>query len=228
MALASFTASRRWNGSNSWDEMSDLQQNAVMIQPRSQARIMIIGHSFITRLSQFLDKNEGRFHNYHLEYDQVNVKHLGKGGKTVTYARYMDLSEVSQYKPHIVYIELGSNDLSKKNGQPEVIASELHEFANDLLGIGVIQVIIGQVLHRKGRGIPHRLGSYNLRVTTFNNICKALFDSSISPGCYFWQHISLYKKEHTIQRDGVHLTDIGQKRLFRSIRGALLRSLTRV
>jgi lysophospholipase L1-like esterase len=244
MALAAFTKVRKWNGRNDWGEMSHQDRQNVLARPSRPAKILILGHSFIERLEKYLCKQDGCFNNFNLEFSNAIVEMLGTGGRTVKKTRYNDLKRVEQSRPDIVYIELGTNDLCRKYNSPHKIASELHELANDILGLGVSQVIIGQVISRNGRGIPAAVPSINEKITVFNQVCAALFDSSISPGCYFWVHMGLWRSQKALIEDdegfgegeladtrlddGVHLSDLGSARLYRSIRGALIQAMRRI
>lgn len=241
MALAPFMTDRRWNGENTWEEMDPAEQQRVLSRPSRPAVIMVMGHSFIDRLNKYIVRRKGGFNNLNLEFTNAVVHIHGVGGRTVQKCRYLDLAVVAQIKPDIIYLELGTNELCRVNNTPEKVAVELHDLANDLLGLGVSQIVAGQVIQRAGRAIPRAVPDINHRIKTFNEMCGALFDRSVSPGCTFWSHMGLWRstkkaedgqKETTLANtrlgDGVHLSDQGTHRLYKSIRGAVIQAIDRI
>ena len=76
-------------------------------------KIVILGHSFVSRLKQDLE------HDFHprasLDFGLVgsaNIFFQGIGGRTVRKLRTFDLERVRRLKPSIIILEIGTNDLS--------------------------------------------------------------------------------------------------------------------
>ena len=75
--------------------------------------ILIFGHSFVRRLKDDLaarfDARAAR--NFHLP-ESGRVSLYGTGGRTVEKLNKYNLSLLVKYKPDIVILEIGTNDLS--------------------------------------------------------------------------------------------------------------------
>ena len=74
--------------------------------------ILILGHSFVRRLR---DDLAARFDaraapNFHLP-ESGHVSLFGTGGRTVEKLNKYDLSSLHKYRPDIVILEIGTNDL---------------------------------------------------------------------------------------------------------------------
>ena len=132
-------------------KMPDTRPVLRQIKP---AQVLVFGHSFVKRLNRSLIKNRGSYHNLGLNYEFAEVHWLGVGGLSVKNARAEQLIVVEHIRPDVVYVELGTVDLSDDELGPEEVASALHELALDMLALDVKRVIIGQVLFRSGKGIP--------------------------------------------------------------------------
>ena len=85
-----------------------VQEEELWVYPTPQ--VVILGHSFIRRLHEYLVFYGGFFFNMGLDYSQANVHMLYRGGMTVKEARFEYLHAIMAHEPDIVYIELGTND----------------------------------------------------------------------------------------------------------------------
>jgi hypothetical protein len=92
----------------------------------SARTILLLGHSFVRRLAHF-DLRAAP--NFHLP-ESGNVSLLGTGGRTVDKVLKYDLSWVKKYKPDIVILEMGTNDLLGHT--PEVVGSKLDDLVHVL------------------------------------------------------------------------------------------------
>ena len=142
--------------------------------------VLVFGHSFIWRLERFAIERFGMYHNLELEYDVARIFFFGLGGMTVDEARYEQLGIVLYYRPVLVYIELGSNDLCDSYYKPETVGSELHNLVNDMLHLGVSEVIVGEVIYRNPRGIPKQINNYNDRVNQLNDYINVVINSEFT------------------------------------------------
>jgi hypothetical protein len=186
-------------------------------------RVLIMGHSFVKWLERYVRRDMGMFHNFNFEYNVSEVFMYGVGGRKAKECRYHDLKIVEEVKPRIVFIEMGSNDLCDPDAKPEVIASDILDLCQDILKLGVSKVVVGQIVERCGQGIPRSVPNYNFKVAIVNQVLEALLDTD---GCRFWKHFGFYRAEEINREyDGVHLSERANKKLFRSIRGALLQEI---
>ena len=190
------------------------------------AQVLVFGHSFVRRLNRDLNKNKGSYHNLGLNYDFAEVHWLGIGGLGVKDARAEQLIVVEHLRPDVVYVELGTVDLSDLELGAEEVGSLLHELALDMLALGVKRVIIGQILFRDGKGIPHDNPYFNQRVLLANQYLEAVLHPCNTLGTRFWKHKGLWQSQYpTLVKDGVHLNKLGTNRLYRSIRGAVIQEI---
>jgi len=75
-------------------------------------RVLVLGDSFIRRLHEFVLGAPQHFSvDFHLAHFAV-IKWYGIGGHTVTKTVQNDLDMIKSFKPDIVLIQLGSNDLT--------------------------------------------------------------------------------------------------------------------
>jgi len=66
-------------------------------------RILILGHSFIRRLKEFITKNDPEY-DLALRISGVTVCWHGVGGRTVAKLRALDLAVVSEFNLDIVFL----------------------------------------------------------------------------------------------------------------------------
>lgn len=76
----------------------------------SEPPVLILGHTFICRLNSFIKNSTHLDHHFLLHKDTHN-KWRGEGGQTVEKTIRYDLHVVQSFAPHIVILQLGTNDL---------------------------------------------------------------------------------------------------------------------
>ena len=115
----------------------------------SVPNILILGHSFVRRRFD----SRALIHVHLPESGHVSL--YDTGGRPVDKIHAYDLSLVLKYKPDIVILELGTNDLSTL--RPEVVGSKIDDLAQVLRDQYKVRVVgVCQVVNRN---IPHtRLG----------------------------------------------------------------------
>ena len=87
-------------------------------------RVLILGHSFVRRLREFLASHVSLNTNFLITED-CEIKWHGTGGRTVSKARAFDLGIMESFRPDIVILQLGSNDLV--HGDPLSVASAIED-----------------------------------------------------------------------------------------------------
>ena len=90
----------------------------------SPPRALMLGHSFVRRLSSFLSHSNIYSHNLGLQ-EAAEIALFVVGGRTITKVKKFDFGFVRVWKPDIVILELGTNNLTKFS--PESVGSSLEE-----------------------------------------------------------------------------------------------------
>ena len=182
-------------------------------------RCYIIGSSHITRLDKYIDKTERdgfKLNNYVVQLQGIN------GGFVNSIYKY--LLDIKSFQPDIVFLQIGSNDIGDGNNSVSNVLVALELLIELLLSFKVKIVFFGLVPYRT-RVLPRRgltLHQYNERVYSlnyrfYNIVCK--FTSNV----VHWIHRGIqFPNVNILNTDGVHFNKEGNKRLFLSIRGALL------
>ena len=188
----------------------------------SPPKVLILGHSFVRRLK--VDLNTKFEKRASLDFGlcgSANVHMHGVGGRTVSKLRRHDLGVVSHISPHIVILEIGTNDLSHAN--PEVVGSEIEELVK-LLSTEFSVKVVG-VCHVTPRDNLHGMyESLNKKALVLNQYVRVVLEH-IEP-VFCWTHQGfLNPSVSPFLPDGVHFNHIGQYNLYRSYRGAILAAL---
>ena len=224
----------------------------------SQTRVLCVGHSYIKYFQRFvygrgvshlfvndinpsLDRFPGPLHNLFLAEDEFAISFDGVGDATIypppegsdrknKCIGTLFNNSVDFFDPHIVYIQIGSNDLSDPQISPTVLATDIISYADYVLNtLHVPFVIIGELVPR----VDHRIDSdFNFRISTCNKelkrrlvIQRGRHREQTSPQLLLAPHEGLRCcQANMYKEDGVHLSDLGNARLLRSVRGALIRA----
>jgi hypothetical protein len=190
------------------------------------ARVVVAGHSFVRRLDDFLVSKNGLYHNFGFEYNVANTT-------VKAHQKYYvnDIKKdwtISSVEPHLIYLEIGCNDLNDATLGPDAVAASMYQLAAHLIQNSRKCPIImfGEIMHRNYQGMSPLVDDYNLKVDRANSCLKALIDPSNIPNCYFWEHRDLAKKIlKYLNTDGIHVSDTRQRLYYRSVRGALLNGI---
>ena len=213
---------------------------------QGQYNIELVGHSFLVRLQQFVQKDNWK--NLKLANEKYALKFSAKGGmklqellKTCNWHSDPDALNTNpgQLKlpvPQFAYLEMGTNDLCQSSQSAEIFAKQIVSFASYLRkGFGVDNVIIGQILHRHPRAFRHHYDSYhftrdldinefNMKVNRTNSIIQLKIKEKQDSGIIFWRHRGFWHEARgKFHDDGVHLHPQNGLPIYaRSVRGAML------
>ena len=183
----------------------------------SISRVLILGHSFIRRLREFISTHSDDFHvNFSLAASAVTRLH-GVGGRTVAKTLQFDLPVVSSFRSDIVILQLGSNDLVTFS--PLRVGSIIEYFVRLLhTSYGVKLVCVCQTRRRDIATV------FNSKVGLLTRYLRVVLEPL--PYAISWGHRGFWKaRSNFYAADGVHLNRIGQYKLYKSLRGEVLRSL---
>ena len=181
--------------------------------------VLILGHSFVKRADRYLTSRQVT--NFGMRSPYHNVSLLGKSG-----AHVMDVIQLFHSRnssPHIVVIDVGTNDLTDVHIPTHVLATQVYNWAKHLINhYGVLHVVILEVLPRTTWGRHGASPSFNARVVRYNAMIKSLVFQHKEFPVSFWFHKGFPSSIESIIQDGVHLTDHGLCKYFRSIRRVIL------
>ena len=141
--------------------MFSLQFLVIMCDPKC----LVLGHSFVKRLCNDLEEQFDSRTKKDFQLKKLVVRLIGVGGRTIQKLRQHDLITVRHFRPDIVILELGTNDLTKC--QPEVIGSQLEELVRELLNKFSVRVVgVCKV-------IPRACEDFNKKAKIFNRYILA-------------------------------------------------------
>ena len=190
----------------------------------STSPVLILGHSFVRRLREFV-RCRAHGHTFYVDFNltqQCDVSILGIGGRTVDKIMRHDLHQIRRMAPEIVILELGSNDLCDESCDAESVSLAIEALVELLhKDMNVRFTMVCEVIPREKP--PYT--SYNEKVYQLNSyLHKALNNASFAKT---WRHRGLSNPAVNIYMpDGIHLNEAGNKALYRSYRGAILFALS--
>ena len=181
-------------------------------------RVLILGHSFIRRVHDFLCRNFNARIAKNLSLDgDLLIRWHGIGGRTVSKTREYDLGIVEEFAPNVVIMQLGTNDLTT------ISAVETGSAIEDLCRLlyesyGVELICVCQTLYRQDAS------SFNKQVDLLTKHLKVVLEPI--PYVLYWRHRGFWRcKSRFLAQDGGHLNKLGRYKYFRSLRGTVLRCM---
>ncbi len=178
--------------------------------------VLLVGHSFVKRLAQYA-RDRG-CPNMALDPAQYHLSYLSKGGMKLSHL-LAQVEDIRHRRPDVIFLEIGTNDLASGT-DPQTLALEVRRFSVYLLNqLHVRAVCVSQITFRKA-GTPKTPDNFNSQVTKYNS---ALFNLAKEvKGLWFWRHRSLWSRWEDCLSDGVHFNDLGNRRYYNSVRGAIV------
>ena len=198
-----------------------------MSAAKSDLVVLVLGHSRAYWLGAFRE-SAGLLDDLERLGHTCTVRFMGRRGASITNFREpATMTRISARDPDIVITLLGGNDLDGKfPPPPEAVGSQLGRLGDELLALGVRQVCLCLIERRKKwRHFDYDTGA--ARVASANTALQSACGGR--RGLFDWSHKYLWNSPAKVFRqDGVHLSDIGNFRLFLSIRGAIFRAVSRI
>ena len=183
--------------------------STLVLLSMGQPWVLILGHSFIRRLRDFIVKNAPDYHlNLNLT-DSVTVQLHDVGGRTIAEVRQFDLGEVIRFRPDIVFLQIGTNDLVERGMSPLTVGSATEDFVRRLHDEhdGVRLICEGQTIRR------HLGGNFNDSVRLLAQYLKTVLEQL--PFAIYWTQRGFWRSSSSyLSYDGVHLNREGQHKLF--------------
>ena len=182
--------------------------------------VLVLDHSFLRRLKSDLKFQLDSRMSPSFKLDGTARVYIhGIDGRTVTKLRKLrnPFRVVARLSPDIVILETGTNGLSFL--PPEVVGSEIEELVSQLQQAYRVKVVCVCLITPE-----HRNHVFNAKRLILNNYLAVVLEHM--PKVFTWLHRGFARPPVTsFLRDGVHFNNIGQYNLYRSYRGAILKSL---
>lgn len=172
----------------------------------ADARVLILSYSFVHWLHIFIDSSSNPALTLSLGLTEpCNVKWYGIEGRAIAKVLAFDLHVVESFQPHIVILELGTNDLTHLG--PKTVVSSLEHLTQVLHSRYRVQrIVVCQAL------FWDKAPKFNSQVTLLITYSEVILSSL--PHAYFWKHRSLWNSSTGIySKDGLHLSAFGQLKL---------------
>ena len=141
-----------------------------------QLRVLILGHSFIRRLRDFIIKNSLTY-NLNLNINtSVTIRWHGVGGRTIDKVRRFDLTEVELFKPDVVFLQVATNDLTRRRSSTASVSSAIEDLVCLLhTEYGVRLICVGQTVRR------HPVGTFNANVQILAQYLQGVLEPLLLP-----------------------------------------------
>ncbi|KAH3783043.1 hypothetical protein DPMN_160970 [Dreissena polymorpha] len=152
-------------------------------------RAQILGHSFVKHLNNFISRSPE--HSFKLGLQEpALIQYSGLPGATVHHIRDQ-LEAVTDFDPHLIFLVIGTHDLSNSENTPETVACSILDLADTLLFFcGVTSVVVCHIFHRipasKPVKYPVDIVWFNDRVNQTNHILREKLHSDHPSKTYFW------------------------------------------
>lgn len=201
-------------------------ERPVFVIPRQIADpyvVIILGSSHIRRLHEYI--SSFGITNCGLNVRLFDVTLYGMGGMRLfspTASRRVahHISCIHVHTPDLLILTVGSNDIMSQH--PNRIAHALMGMAGYAIAAGVRHVSISLILFRG-------TSTFNARVMSANLAIMRCVRRMNNPRIRFWRHRGMvWPRPELLSLDGVHLNARGNYRLYRSLRGCILRNNNRL
>ena len=195
----------------------------------SPVRVLYYGHSFVGRIQDYIKILPVYRFNFGMDLTEAAVYFQCDGGATLDRLRSPgNLSKLKRVQPEIVVIEGGTNDLAREDLSPKEVADEMLELCRDILDCRAREVVVSQVLLRGKAGMKRAVANFEEKVYEYNHRVEDALE--FLPRASFWHHYKLWRniEDHVITDDGTHLNDLGHKKLYKSLCGAIRSTTDRI
>ena len=190
-------------------------------------KVLYYGHSYVSHFQDYVATLPYYMANFGMSLTEACVHYKGLSGATVgRLSKKSNLNKINKMQAEIIVLEVGTNDLADVEVTPGDLCDQVIDLARELLDCRAREVIVSQVLLRGKEGLKKADKDFEEKVYAYNhNIERAI---NFLPRASFWHHYNLWKDIENHVEDGTHLNDQGHKKLYRSLKGALQSTITRI
>lgn len=194
-------------------------------------KALIVGSSFVRRLRDDIRSENSELLMENFGLDLMKVCFMCKGGWRLADVEHR-LEEIRQLAPDFVFVQVGANDLAQAPGPGpgfDMVGERLVHLAERIQHLPSVKAVtVGQSMNRRvGKYIrtPAEEKLFNNQAQSLNTFLKRrCADES---NVIYWRHKGLTcpsesGRGDTLGADGVHLSQRGQYKFFKSIKGALV------
>ena len=178
-------------------------------------KVLILGHSFISRFYDFLRFNVWCQFKIKLKHsEQVFLR--GYPGAKIDYIKERCLHMVGSLEPTVVLLQVGSNDLYRLDKSVQGIEQKwiglvlTLKYCYHVQRMAVLQILHRQLPRRRIR-YPVDILWFNDRVDTLNTFLRNYFKEDRVEGVQFWRHSGFWSPENqklVDTDDKVHLNEV--------------------
>ena len=198
---------------------------------------MIIGHSYIRRLMQAMpgypaypgvpsyERADNELErNFGLA--EFLISYYGMPSATIDTLQRKK-RDILRDRPAIIIIQVGGNDFSGDDRADHTeVANNLINLAKEMRRGHAEVVVIGKLFYRMtSRHLPTdaQVMKYNDKVKVINDELQAKAKILLDDKILVWNHKGREQmRDEIIGPDGTHLNQLGMKKFYKSIRGALI------
>ena len=190
-------------------------------------KVLYYGHSYISHFQDYVASLPCYMSNFGIDSREAVVYYKGLSGATIDrLSKKSHMNKVNKMQPEVVIVEAGTNDLAKTELSAGDVCDLMMDLVRDLLDCRVREVIVSQVLLRGEAGYSKCDHEFEDKVYLYNHMVEGALHHL--PRSSFWHHWKLWRDIELHVEDGTHLNDLGHKKLYRSIKGAINNVVTRV
>ena len=190
-------------------------------------KILYYGHSFVSHFQDYVATLPAYMSNFGMSNQEGVVYYKSLSGAPISrLAKRSKLNIVNKIQPEIVILEAGTNDLAEPDTYPGEVCDNLIDLIRGILDCRVREVIVSQVLLRGDEGLAKAAPDFTDKVYLFNHMVESALQ--YLPRAFYWHHRNLWREINDHVEDGTHLNDLGHKKLYRSLKGALNTAVARV
>ena len=183
-------------------------------------KILYFGHSFVQHMQDYMAALPYYMGNFGLPFNEASVYFKSMSGAPVERLRKKhNLNLVNRMQPEIVMLEIGTNDLSEPEKSPRYVHDQVLELVREILDCRVRKVVVNQVVRRGKKGLIGKDQDFEEKIHSYNHMMEDTLKHL--PRTLFWHHRNMWGDIEALVEDGTHLNDQGNKRVYRSVKGAL-------